>query len=249
MQRQPPQIVAHRGASADRAEHTLGAYRLAVEQGADALECDVRLTGDGTLVCVHDRTVNRTSNGRGPVSTARAAHLSTLDFGSWHPGSVAGPAEERGLLTLAALLELVAESGVRLFVETKHPVRHGARVESALVAELARFGGAEVTMMSFSAAAVRRVRALAPAVPTVLLLNRLGADRLDGSLPPYADITGPGVHVLRADPGYVARARERGHDTYCWTVDDPADIRLCRDLGVRYVATNRPAATRAVLGS
>lgn len=249
MQSESPRIVAHRGASADRAEHTLGAYRLAVEQGADALECDVRLTRDGTLVCVHDRTVDRTSNGRGPVSTATAAQLSTLDFGGWHPGSAAGPADERGLLTLTALLELVAESGVRLFVETKHPVRYGGRVESALVAELARFGDAAVTMMSFSAAAVRRVRALAPALPTVLLLDRLGADRRDGSLPGYADITGPGVHVLRADPGYVARAREQGHDTYCWTVDDPADVRLCRDLGVRYVATNRPAATRAVLGS
>ena len=54
-------IVAHRGASTDRAEHTRAAYELAIEQGADGLECDVRLTRDGHLVCIHDRTVNRTS--------------------------------------------------------------------------------------------------------------------------------------------------------------------------------------------
>jgi glycerophosphoryl diester phosphodiesterase len=58
-------VVAHRGASAHLAEHTLAAYELAIEQGADGVECDVRLSRDGHLVCVHDRTVNRTSSWRG----------------------------------------------------------------------------------------------------------------------------------------------------------------------------------------
>ena len=60
-------VVAHRGASHDVAEHTLAAYVQAIATGADALECDVRLTRDAHLVCVHDRTVERTSNGRGPI--------------------------------------------------------------------------------------------------------------------------------------------------------------------------------------
>ena len=77
------QVVAHRGASEDAPEHTLAAYRKAIEDGADALECDVRLTADGHLVCVHDRTVARTSNGRGVVSTLELAQLAELDFGSW----------------------------------------------------------------------------------------------------------------------------------------------------------------------
>ena len=64
-------------------EHTLAAYRRAIEEGADGLECDVRLTADGHLVCVHDRRVNRTSNGRGAVSTLELADLAALDFGSW----------------------------------------------------------------------------------------------------------------------------------------------------------------------
>lgn len=83
------QVVAHRGASEDAPEHTLAAYRKAIDDGADALECDVRLTADGTLVCVHDRRVNRTSNGRGAVSALELADLRTLDFGSWkaEPGT------------------------------------------------------------------------------------------------------------------------------------------------------------------
>ncbi|GAA2427985.1 glycerophosphodiester phosphodiesterase [Streptomyces glaucus] len=77
------QVVAHRGASEEAPEHTLAAYRKAIEDGADALECDVRLTADGHLVCVHDRRVNRTSNGRGAVSALELAELAALDFGSW----------------------------------------------------------------------------------------------------------------------------------------------------------------------
>ena len=73
-------MIAHRGASSEVAEHTLPAYLAAIETGADGLECDVRLTRDGHLVCVHDRTVNRTSNGSGIVSELDLAGLQELDF-------------------------------------------------------------------------------------------------------------------------------------------------------------------------
>ena len=78
-----PQVVAHRGASHEIAEHTLGAYIAALDIGADALECDVRLTADGHIVCVHDRTVRRTAQTRGTVSSMELADLSELDFASW----------------------------------------------------------------------------------------------------------------------------------------------------------------------
>lgn len=96
----PVQVVAHRGASEDVPEHTLAAYRKAIEDGADALECDVRLTADGHLVCVHDWRVNRTSNGRGAVSSLELADLAALDFGSWKGQSTDPEAPERyGLAT------------------------------------------------------------------------------------------------------------------------------------------------------
>ena len=81
-------VVAHRGSSGVHAEHTLTAYEKAITEGADALECDVRLTRDGVLVCVHDRRVDRTSDGRGVVSTLELADLGELDFSSWHPSRV-----------------------------------------------------------------------------------------------------------------------------------------------------------------
>src|SRR3569833_4569377 len=70
-----PFVVAHRGASAERPGHTLAAYELALQEGADGVECDVRLTKDGHLVCVHDRRVDRTSNGTGLVSEMTLAEL------------------------------------------------------------------------------------------------------------------------------------------------------------------------------
>ena len=78
-----PLVFAHRGASSAVAEHTLAAYQLAIDQGADGLECDVRLTADGHLVCVHDRRIDRTSDGWGVVSTKTLADLQRHDFGSW----------------------------------------------------------------------------------------------------------------------------------------------------------------------
>ena len=70
--------MAHRGSSAAHAEHTLAAYELALDEGADALECDVRLTRDGVLVCVHDRRIDRVSDGRGVLSTLELADLTDL---------------------------------------------------------------------------------------------------------------------------------------------------------------------------
>ena len=114
------QVVAHRGSSAAHAEHTLAAYELALEEGADALECDVRLTRDGVLVCVHDRRVDRVSDGRGVVSTLELAELAELDFASWkaRQGDPLLEAaweeadldpERRGVLTLERLLQLALD--------------------------------------------------------------------------------------------------------------------------------------------
>lgn len=266
-----PIVVAHRGASAHRAEHTLAAYDLALSQGARGVECDVRLTRDGHLVCVHDRKVDRTSSGRGVVSELTLADMSGLDYGAWHDdidsaddlvrnrvATPAGEPAERGLLTLEQLIGLVVDHGpdTMLFVETKHPVRYAGLVEIKLIALLARYGLAKparpaesrVVVMSFSSRAMRRVRQHSATLPTVLLLADLGVNRRDGILPPWITIAGPGIRLLRTDPDYVRRARRHGRETYCWTVDDPADVRLADRIGVRYLATNSPVATRQILG-
>ncbi|MGC5018915.1 glycerophosphodiester phosphodiesterase [Micromonospora sp. DT47] len=259
-----PLVFAHRGASADLPEHTLAAYLRALDEGADGLECDVRLTRDGHLVCVHDRRLDRTSNGQGLVSARTLADLETLDFGSWHPGCLPADADEplddshTRLLTLERLLAavLAADRPVRLLVETKHPSRYGGDVERKLVALLRRHGLTEpgpddpvrVTVMSFSALAVRRVRELAPAVPTVLLLEALPRWVRLGRLPFGTRIAGPGVALVRARPQLVPALRAAGNQVYVWTVNEPADLELVLAAGVDGVITDRPARTLARLG-
>jgi glycerophosphoryl diester phosphodiesterase len=259
-----PDVVAHRGASEDRPEHTLAAYRRAIEIGADALECDVRLTADGHLVCVHDRKVDRTSNGRGLVSTLELTQLEGLDWGSWRriadqspdgPGPDAPDVESLDdrsrLLTLRRLLSMLAESGTRveLAIETKHPTRYGGLVERQLVSVLHEFGWAapppggtgRVRVMSFSVLALRRMRQLAPRLPLVLLLDKMHLTHRDGDLPRGVAIAGLGIHVVRQHPDFVRRIRENGNAVHVWTVDDPSDVDLCLSLGVDAIITNRPA--------
>jgi glycerophosphoryl diester phosphodiesterase len=244
-----PLVIAHRGSSYELAEHTLGAYLRALDEGADALECDVRLTRDGHLVCVHDRTVDRTSSGTGVVSDFDLDDLRGLDFGSWYPPPEPGWIEERDsteapVLTLRRLLEVVADvrRPVRLLIETKHPTRYAGLVEQQLVRLLAEHGMGpdRVAVMSFAGVALRRVRLLAPELPTVMLYDRVPVRRRDGSLPPSASAAGPGIHILRAYPDYVRRVHARGGAVYVWTVDEPADVELAASLGVDAVITNRP---------
>jgi len=77
-----PQVVAHRGSSLHQPEHTLAAYVAALDEGAEGLECDVRLTADGHLVLIHDRRIDRTTNARGVVSTLTLDQLNDLDAAS-----------------------------------------------------------------------------------------------------------------------------------------------------------------------
>ncbi len=261
-------VIAHRGASEDVPEHTLAAYRKAIDDGADALECDIRMTRDGHLVCVHDRRVDRTSNGRGRVSTLELDELARLDWGSWRESlaeerhGLEDPAdldpERRSLLTLERLCEVVADAGrrVELVVEAKHPTRYGAAVERRLVQILGRFGWTgrsgrgepPVQVMSFSPMALRRLRALAPGVPTVLLLERLAPWWRDGRLPAGVTAAGPSIELLRGQPSYAERVHRRGGAVYVWTVDRCADVRLCTDLGVDAIITNRPRKVLNLIG-
>jgi glycerophosphoryl diester phosphodiesterase len=247
-----PFVVAHRGSSDSVAEHTLAAYLRAIDEGADGLECDVRLTRDGHLVCVHDRRIDRTSNGSGIVSEFDLADLGSFDFASWKAD------EPARVLTLARLLEAVvaAPRPIRLLVETKHPTRYAGLVEQQLVRLLRRFGlagpaepdSSTVTVMSFSPLGLRRIRLLAPAVPTVLLLDRVPWRRRDGSLPPGVGIAGPGVHLLRSRPGYVERLRSAGQRVYVWTVNTADDLDLVLAAGADGIITDRPAEVLHRLG-
>ena len=158
------------------------------------------------------------------------------------------------MLTLDELIRLVLDwhRPVKLFIETKHPVRYGGLVESRLLALLNRYGIAtpasadlsRAVVMSFSPAALWRIRRAAPLLPTVLLgeTSRI----LGGSAATTVGATavGPSIRILRERPELVDRAAVKGRALYCWTVDHYEDVRFCRDQGVAWMATNHPGRTK-----
>ncbi|HEY3560713.1 MAG TPA: glycerophosphodiester phosphodiesterase family protein [Kribbella sp.] len=262
--RKLPRVVAHRGASAVDPEHTLAAYRRAIDVGADGLECDVRLTADGHLVCVHDRRIERTSNGRGVVSKMSLEQLEAYDWGSWKrpPPDIDEAAElpavdVHKVLTLETLLATVRDAGrpVELAIETKHPTRYAGLVERRLIETLDRFGWAHprlgtespVRVMSFSWLSLRRMRTAAPGLRTVLLMDRVPLRFRDGTLPTGVSYAGPSLEIVTAHPEYVDRAHKHGHQVHVWTVNAENDLRHCRDVGVDAVISDRPDVALRVM--
>jgi glycerophosphoryl diester phosphodiesterase len=250
-----PQVVAHRGSSLVNAEHTLGAYVAALDEGAEGLEADVRLTADGHLVCVHDRRIDRTANGRGVVSTMELAQLHELDFASWKnpwaqldDETPENDPEQGRVLTLQRLLEAVADYDrpVDLAIETKHPTRYTGLVERALVEQLDRFGWAgkrsPVRVMSFSYLALKRLRKLAPDLDVVMLVDKLYAWQVTRNVVGEDWIVGPGIDLLRENPRFRERLAHSGRRIHVWTPNSPEELDLCVDTGAEAVITDTPGA-------
>jgi len=256
-----PQVVAHRGASHENAEHTLGAYKRAIEVGAEALECDVRLTADGHLVCVHDRSLRRTAAARGVVSTMNLAELDELDFASWkNPWADLDDEapdldpDDNKVLTLRKLLETVADSGrrVEVAVETKHPTRYGGLVERRLVELLTDFGwtgeDSPVRVMSFSLTALQRVQRMAPEIRKVMLIEKAHHWPMLRRAVGKDWIIGPGIDELRDHPGLGRHLRLAGREIHVWTVNTAEELQICLDLGVTAVISDKPAYILELLG-
>jgi glycerophosphoryl diester phosphodiesterase len=238
---QPPRklVVAHRGASAYAPEHTLASYRLALEQRADFVEQDLQISKDGVLVCLHDLTLERTTNveevfptrsvagpnGRNTwnVSDFTLPELKTLDAGSWFDPKFAG---ER-IPTLQEAIDLV-KGKAGLYPETKGPEVYGSRgfdMEKLLLDQLRANkldgpGGnpmSPVIIQSFSAESLQKIRKAGSRLPLTFLVSDLDPERgqwlTDAGLKrvrQFADGLGPAKALLLADPTLAARAHSAG---------------------------------------
>lgn len=254
-----PTIFAHRGLSSQHPELTRAAYRAAIDWAARTgtalgLECDVHFSADDQLVCLHDLTLHRTAAIPTRAIDLTVAQLKAIDFGSWL--QVRPTPAQRELITLRELLEMAVEARadgvpVSLAVETKHPNPRGLEVEDRVASMLREVGwdrpGSPVRLISFSWAAIERFGRLLPHLERSLLVE-VDLERCrDGRLPADVHVVGVDVRLLRTDPGFVARARAHGNEVHAWTVNDPDDVRFCRDLGVTGFTTDYPMLVAEVL--
>lgn len=245
-------VLAHRGASAYAPEHTFFAYDLAVAQDTDFLECDLQLTADGYLVCVHDTTVDRTSDGEGAVADKTLAELRQLDWGSWFDPAFAGAA----IVPFEEQLDCYLQHNprMRFHVETKSPGTYGGRMEPELIRVLAErglvpddaadVGSDPVLVQSFSLESLQAVKALEPRLATVFLGVPSGPGHLLGLPPAGADGISPSFAAVLADPTMPTRYHANGVEVHTYTVNDRQIMGVLLDLGVDAIFTDRPDVLR-----
>ncbi len=254
-----PLIVAHRGFAGRQPEATVAAYADAIAWAEQTripllVECDVQFTADDEVICLHDLTLDRTSDSAGPAFARTLAELQQLDFGSWM--LPAGSAEQRRLITLDELLIMVQDARqrgvpVELAIETKHPNPRGLDLEDRLPRMLEPYGwtaaGSPVRLLSFEPAALERMAALLPGLERTLLIEKTFGPWADGHLPFGAVAAGVDLRLLRDDPGYVTRVVERGGQINAWTANTADDIDFCLRLGVHYLTSDHPDRVATVL--
>jgi glycerophosphoryl diester phosphodiesterase len=232
-----PYLLAHRGNRVRCPENTLAAFRQALADGADALETDLHLTADGAFVCIHDATVDRTTDGRGPVAGMTLAELHRLSASCGRPEFQA----ER-VPTLAELAGLLPVD-VALALELKTDRFLEPAVCRRLVDELAAAGVLERTVvLSFALARVQAVQAAAPDLPIGwITLSRLWPVR-------GVQLLGPLWPLLLVNPLYPWLAHRRGQLVAPLDPMPNRRLWLYKLLRCDAVLSDDPASTLAALG-
>ena len=224
--------VAHRGYSAVAPENTLPALAAAGRAGATFVEFDVRTTADGMPVVIHDRTVDRTTNGTGAVWELTLDEIRALDAGSWFAPAYAGVR----VPSLAEALE--ALSAPRLLLEIKPPATaEQVKVILTMVADRGLLG--RTVVQSFDPGIVRLVREVAPDAPRGLLRLRLEADTV--ALARELDVAycNPSVSEVLADPATVASLSKAGVAILPWTANDTTQWPELIQAGVAGLISDR----------
>ena len=239
-----PLIVAHRGASHDAPENTLAAFRLAFEQGADAIEGDFHLTADGEVACIHDGRTGRCGDRDLAVAENPLALLREVDVGAWKSPRFVG---ER-VPTLREVLAVVPP-GKGMFIELKSGPAIVLAVRAAI--ETSAVPASSLRVISFDAATIAVCRSAMPTIATTWLTGyrreREGgwSPQVDSILATLAgcggDSLGTAANLDVATPAFARTIREAGYGLHVWTVDDLVIADAFRALGVASITTNRPA--------
>lgn len=244
-------VVAHRGASAYLPENTMPAFAQAVAMGADAIELDVHLTVDGQLAVIHDETVDRTTDGVGPVAEMSMEQLRALDAGFRFTDADGGFPQRGGGLTIPTLAEVLEwlPDGVGLVVEIKAPAAADAVIELLRGTPVRTAGAASV--ISFAEAAIDRAHELDPELPTGYLL--VPTQPFEPALRWAVEHGHVGVHPWEGDLGMdpapaLSQAMAYGRLVGCYVVNDPQRMQHLAAYGLWGFVTDVPDVARAALG-
>jgi glycerophosphoryl diester phosphodiesterase len=235
-----PLIIAHRGDSAHRPENTLASFVSALEVGADIVELDVQLTADGHVVVIHDATLDRTTNGHGPVAGLSLAALRELSAG--FPDRFGDAYRDERIPTLAEVLALL-KGRARVLVEIKkESIGEDAEggIEAHTIEEVRKADMAgDVVFLSFERRALLRCRRLAPEIRRGHIFYRATPEEMiAGAREIASDLVMP--HKGALSDALTRQAREASLKVATWVVDDPDELRSLARFELYAVGSNCP---------
>ena len=260
--------IGHRGASGYAPEHTIPAYDLALDQGADYIEIDLQMTKDGVLVAMHDDTLDRTADApegvpkrfcSGPVIKRMLEQIKMCDAGSWFNEAYPEYASEEYVgLPIPTLEEIFQRYGtsVNYYIETKNP-EAAPGMEEELLRLMEEYKLIEpaaqnwqVLIQSFSAESLMKIHEMNSSVPLIQLYSSTEtSESIQASLAEVSTYAvGIGPSMTDVDAALVEAAHALCLDVHPYTVNETADMQALIDLGVDGMFTNFPDRLDALLG-
>lgn len=233
--------IAHRGASAQAPENTMAAFEQAVELGADVIELDLHVSRNGELVVIHDVTLDRTTDGQGPVHARSLRELKQLDAGRWFSERFTG----QRIPTLTEVLDRFAgKIPLALEIKAGSAFYHG--IEERLVSVLREHQAvSQVAVASFDHYALCTLKALEPDLRTAALL--VGRPMSIAALAGPSKVDAMALEGSLVTVTEVEACRAAGLQLVVWTVNAPAQMRYFIDLGIDGIITDRPDLLRHAL--
>jgi len=220
------------------------AFRRAVELGATFIETDLQLTRDARVVAIHDSTLDRTTNGRGPVHLKSREEIHALDAGAWFGSGPARPFAGERVPTLDEILQFANERDVIFYLEIKSGGSWG--VEHAVVAGLRESAEtARVVILSFDPATLDSVYRLNSALMTGFLCEYPSGDLVERAVRVGARQLAPRGDLVT--PALVSEAHDAGLQVVTWTINEPEQMRRLISAGVDGIMTDYPDRLVSVL--
>ena len=234
-------IVAHRGASKNAPENTIPAFKLAWKQDADAIECDIHLTKDGNIVCIHDSNTKRVSNKDLVIHNATLEELRKVDVGVLHSQAF----KNTIIPTIAEVFSTIPKQK-KIYIE----IKCGKEIIPALLKEIRKSGlnNKQILVISFNEEVIKEFKQQAPELKASLLYS-INTDNL-GKTSPSLETVLTTLKQIKADglssnknitdEAFVKSIMAEGYEYHVWTIDNPETARQFNKLGAKSITTNVP---------
>jgi len=236
-------LFAHRGSSTMCPENTMAAFRQAEREGAHGIELDVQLSKDGHPVVIHDRTVTRTTNGRGVVSQLTLHQLRMLDAGSWYNEAC----RDEKIPTLQEVLEWLKTTDMMVNIELKTDEEPYPGIEQKVLDCINEYDVKDrVVISSFMVQSLQQIRALDPTIVLALLVWEETSGVVEMAQELKADLH---TQISFMHTAEAIKAIEQQQTIRLYTVNDLADIQSIDLTHVDALITDVPGALRRAMST